>query len=73
MYVVKVGEYYVRHFNSTKYRTNIDNEEKDHIVIIGDITLSKETMRGLNKSEAVFIAKKLNGEVIEIAEEVTNE
>jgi hypothetical protein len=59
MYVVKVGEYYVRRY--TKYTLDID------------MTLSKEIMRGFDKETAENIAKRLNGEVIEITEEVSNE
>lgn len=57
MYVVKVGEYYVRTIEYSGY----------------DIVLSKEIMRGFSKGTAENLAKKLNGEVIEIAEEVTND
>ena len=59
IYVVKVGEYYVK---------GIDMFDR----IIGDIELSKEIMRNFTKNTAEIIAKKINGEVIEIAEEVTN-
>lgn len=58
MYVVKVGEYYVR-------ATDMIGG------YIGEIALSKEIMRNFNKNTAELIAKKVNGEVIEIAEEVT--
>jgi hypothetical protein len=57
MYVVKVGEYYVKSYNSW-----------DNI-----IALSQEIMRGFDKEEASHLAKKVNGEVIKIKEEVTNE
>jgi len=40
---------------------------------LGEIELSKELMRTFTKNTAEMIAKKLNGEVIEMAEEVTNE
>ena len=60
MYIVKVGEYYVR---------GIDMIGR----YIGEIELSKEIMRNFNKNTAELIAKKVNGEVIEMAEEVTNE
>lgn len=63
MYVVKVGEYYVR--KATYY------EDVDKNIYIGDITLSKELMGNLNKKLAENIAKKLNGKVIEMAEEVS--
>lgn len=60
MYVVKVGEYYVRDIDMIGG-------------YIGEIELSKEIMRNFNKNTAELIAKKVNGEVIEMAEEVTNE
>ncbi len=60
MFVIKVGNYYV----------------KDVDVAFGgftsDITLSKEIMKGFTKDEAERIAKMINGIVIEMAEEVTN-
>jgi len=60
MYVVKVGEYYVKSVDIL-------------ISCLGEIELSKELMRTFTKNTAEMIAKKLNGEVIEMAEEVTNE
>lgn len=60
MYIVKVGEYYVRGIDMIGG-------------YIGEIELSKEIMRNFNKNTAELIAKKVNGEVIEMAEEVTNE
>lgn len=59
MYVVKVGEYYVRGIDTIGG-------------YIGEIELSKEIMRNFSKNTAELIAKKVNGEVVEIAEEVTN-
>lgn len=61
MYVVKVGDYYVR---------SVDAEFGG---FIGSILLSKELMRNFTKAGAERIAKMINGEVIEMAEEVTNE
>lgn len=58
MYVVKVGEYYVR-----KYTI----ESLDVCIL-----LSKELMRGFDKEEAEKLAKKLNGEAVEVTEEVSN-
>ena len=55
MYVIKVGEYYVRN------------------ALYGEVTLSMEMMRSFNKEVADKLAEKLNGELIEIAEEVTCE
>ena len=57
MYVVKVGEYYIRNITYENY----------------EIILSKELMRGFEKDRAFTIAKLINGEVIEMTEEVTNE
>ena len=59
MYVVKVGEYYVR-----KYTI----ESLDVCIL-----LSKELMRGFDKEEAEKLAKKLNGEAVEVTEEVSND
>lgn len=60
MFVIKVGNYYVKDVN----------------VAFGgftsDITLSKEIMKGFTKDGAERIAKMINGIVIEMAEEVTN-
>lgn len=61
MYVVKVGDYYVK---------SVDAEFGG---FIGSILLSKEIMRNFTKAGAERIAKMVNGEVIKIAEEVTNE
>lgn len=52
MYVVKVGEYYVR---------SIDD-------FLNNITLSKEIMRSFTKTMADIIARKIKGEVVEIKE-----
>jgi hypothetical protein len=63
MFVVKVGEYYVKQYN------NWD----------GLIILSNEIMRGFDIKEAEVLAKKLNGEVrclqdpLGMSEEVVNE
>lgn len=57
MYVVKVGEYYVRGY---------EVKSLDMCVL-----LSKELMRTFNKEQAENLAKKVNGEVIEMAEQVT--
>lgn len=59
MYVVKVGEYYVRGY---------EVKSLDMCVL-----LSKELMRTFTKEQAENLAKKVNGEVIKMAEEVTNE
>ena len=60
MFVVKVGEYYVKKIDV-------------RIGYMGDIVLSKEIMGGYTEDIAEKLAKKLNGEVIEIIEGVTNE
>lgn len=57
MFVVKVGEYYVRRFSI---------ESLDICIL-----LSKELMRGFSKVDAERIAKSVNGEVIEIQDQVT--
>lgn len=58
MYVVKVGDYYVQSIN----------------VAMGQITeilLSKEMMRNFIKATAETLAKKTNGEVIKMDNQVT--
>ena len=57
MFVVQVGEYYVRSYKI---------ESLDICIL-----LSKELMRGFSKVDAERIAKSLNGEVIEIQDQVT--
>lgn len=57
MYVVKVGEYYIRGY--------------DHYTL--DIVLSKELMRTFKKDRAESLAKRLNGIVVEIVDQVTME
>ena len=57
MYVIKVGEYYV----------------KGYVGSSGRMDKSKELMRGYDKETAEKIAKATNGEVIEMTEEVTND
>ena len=59
MYVVKVGNYYVREYQ----------KQGDEIVVL----LSKVLIKNLTEISAKLIAKKLNGEVIKINEEVTND
>lgn len=59
MYVVKVGDYYVRQFSV---------ETLDICIV-----LSKELMRTFEKDKAESLAKQLNGTVVEIADEVTSE
>ena len=61
MYVVKVGEYYIKDF------------EVAFGGYLGEITLSREMQRGFTKEGAERIAQKVNGVVIEMAEEVTND
>ena len=56
-YVVKVGEWYV----------------KGVWMPLTEIKLSKEIMRSFTKENAEALAKQLNGEVVEIIGEVTNE
>jgi len=63
MYVVKVGEYYVKGFVGSSGRMDK--------AVPWEITLSKELMRGYDKETAEKIANVTNGTVEEIAEEVT--
>lgn len=65
MYVIKVGEYYVKSVEMI--------ERLDGSYIVGDIELSKELMRGFNEGYAKLIGDKLNVIPIEMTEEVTNE
>lgn len=66
MYVVKVGDYYVQSIDITMGQ-------------ITEILLSKEMMRNFTKATAEILAKKTDGEVIKmdnqvtICEEVTND
>lgn len=56
-YVVKVGEYYVRKFSVESFDVCI--------------VLSKELMRSFTKEKAEELAKQLNGEIVEVKDEVT--
>ena len=58
MYVVKVGNYYVK------------NVETAFGGFIGNIVLSKEMSKGFTKDGAERIAKMINGIVVEMTEEV---
>lgn len=64
MYVIKIGEYYVKSVELTRY-------EDTRRLKLNDILLSKEIMRNFDKQIAELIAKKINGEIIIITEEVT--
>lgn len=68
-YVVKVGEYYVKNCNTVTIKCN----DTYTALLVGDITLSKEMMRGQDKELAEQIAKATAGKVIEFKDEVTNE
>lgn len=57
MYVVKVGNYYIRQFAVDALDVSI--------------ILSKELMRTFTKEQAESLAKRVNGEVIKIYKEVT--
>lgn len=57
MYVVKVGEFYVRGY---------EVKSLDMCIL-----LSKELMRTFSKEQAESLAKKVNGEIIEMANQVT--
>lgn len=61
MYVIKVGEYYVKEVDVALGS------------FINDIVLSKEIMKNFKLEGAKRIAELINGEIIEIPEEVTND
>lgn len=61
MYVIKVGEYYVKEV------------EVAFGGFINDIVLSKEIMKNFKLEGAKRVAELINGEIIEIPEEVTND
>lgn len=63
MYVVKVGEYYVKGYIGSSGRMDK--------AVPWEITLSKELMRGYNKEIAEKIATVTNGVIEEIADQVT--
>lgn len=67
MYVVKVGDYYIRDVEGSINKLN------NQIYYISEIIMSKELMKNWNKDIAKQLAKSVNGEVICMAEEVTNE
>lgn len=64
MNVVKVGDYYVKNVKGT--RNYVRNN-----IFISEIVLSNEIMRGYDLDTATQIAKKINGIVVEIADNVT--
>ena len=61
MYVIKVGEYYVKEVDVAFGS------------FINDIVLSKEIMKNFKLEGAKRVAELINGEIIEIPEEVTND
>ena len=61
MFVIKVGDYYVKSVEATFGG------------YVSEIVLSKEIKRGFTKAGAERIAKMINGIVIEMTEEVTND
>ncbi len=67
MYVVKVGDYYIRDVEGTINKLN------NQICYINEIIISKELMKSWDKNIAEQLAKSVNGEVICMTEEVTNE
>lgn len=67
MYVVKVGDFYVRDVEGSINKLN------NQIYYISEIILSKELMKSWDKDIAEQLAKSVNGEVICMTEEVTNE
>lgn len=66
MYVVKVGDYYIRDVEGTI------NKITNQIYYIKEIIISKELMKSWDKNIAEQLAKSVNGEVICMCEEVTN-
>ncbi len=64
MYIVKIGEYYVKSTELIRYGNT-------RTLSLNDILLSKEIMKNFDKNMAEMVAKKVNGEVIELADEVT--
>lgn len=66
MYVVKVGDYYIRDVEGTINKLN------NQIYYIKEIIISKELMKSWDKNIAEQLAKSVNGEVICMSEEVTN-
>ena len=67
MYVVKVGDYYIRDVEGTINKLN------NQIYYINEIIISKELMKSWDKNIAEQLAKSVNGEVICMTEEVTHE
>lgn len=67
MYVVKVGDFYIRGVDGSINKLN------NEIYYISEIILSKELMKSWDKDIAEQLAKSVNGEVVCMAEEVTNE
>lgn len=66
MYVVKVGEFYVKNFNYY-----LDNNGK---FVVTEMILSKEIMKGFKFQNLItLIAESVNGEVVYISEEATND
>jgi len=61
MYVVKLGEYYIKDF------------EVAFGGYLGEIVLSREIQRNFTKEGAERIAQKVNGVVVEIGDVTTNE
>jgi len=56
MFVIKVGDYYVKDVNV------------EFGGFIGDITLSKERMRNFKQDGAERVAKMINGEIVKMEE-----
>lgn len=66
MYVVKVGDYYIKEVEGSI------NKLTNQIYFISEITLSKELMKSWDYDIAEQLAKSVNGEVVCISEGVTN-
>ncbi len=61
MFVIKVGDFYVKDVETTFGG------------FVPEITLSKEIMRNFTREGAERIAKMINGEVVSMGDVVTNE
>lgn len=64
MFVVKVGNYYIR---------DVDYIKSGNAFYVREIIISKELMRSFDKETAEALANEIKGEAVEMNEEVTNE
>lgn len=66
MYVVKVGNMCVK-------RTELIKREYAKTLYIDEVVLSKEIMQNFDKNMAELVANEINGEVVELLNEVTRD